>query len=77
MCGLNLLYNCFSIPIVVVNICQVVLQALNYFSHFILSSGFLDSKFCVIHCPVYVLCIKKNTVHFVTLTYSVIRTLEP
>jgi hypothetical protein len=34
MCGLNLSYNCFSIPIVVVNICQVVLQAIELFFTF-------------------------------------------
>ncbi len=34
MCGLNLSYNCFSIPIVVINICQVVLQAIELFFTF-------------------------------------------
>ena len=49
MCGLNLSYNCFSIPIVVINICQVVLQAIELFLHFILSCYFLDSEFYILY----------------------------
>ncbi len=68
MCGLNLSYNCFSIPIVVVNICQVVLQAIELF--FTFYSKLLFLGFWILCNIIYVLCISRSTVYSVTLTYA-------
>jgi hypothetical protein len=49
MCGLYLSYNCFSVPLVVVNICQVVLQAIELFFTFY-------SKLWILGLWIWILC---------------------
>ncbi len=72
MCGLNLSYNCFSIPIVVVNIFQVVLQAIELF--FTFHSKLLFLGFWIL-CIIHTKYIQTSTVHSVTIAYLCRRTI--